>query len=133
MPQSPDIGKNSDGGICVFRISGQSLIKENYQNFRTSDDIGMKLGTVTKWWRHVGKFWHHYHFLDLWPIWSNPEARFLEHSLTKFTFSLTVTIYLTKTENGIKKSLTQLSHYCFEYCFCKKRWLFAKKYWHQQN
>ena len=41
--QSPDIGKNSNGGIFVFRISGQSLIKS-----RTSDDIDMKPGPVTK-------------------------------------------------------------------------------------
>ena len=43
LPQSPDIGQNSD-----FRISGQSLIKENCHNSRTSDDIDMKLGPVTK-------------------------------------------------------------------------------------
>ena len=47
-PQSPDIGQNSDGGISDFRISGQSLIKGNCHNFRTSDDIGMKLGPETK-------------------------------------------------------------------------------------
>ena len=29
-------------------ISGQSLIKENCPNSRTSDDINMKLGGVTK-------------------------------------------------------------------------------------
>ena len=32
----------------------------------------------------------------------------------KLTFSLIVPFYLTKTENKIKKSLTQLSYYCFE-------------------
>ena len=32
----------------------------------------------------------------------------------KLTFSLIVIYYLTKTESRIKKSLTQLSHYCFE-------------------
>ena len=47
-PQSPDIEKNSDGGISDFRISGQSLIKENGHNSRTSDDIDMKFGPVTK-------------------------------------------------------------------------------------
>ena len=47
-PQSPDIGQNSDGGISDFRISGQSLIKENCRNSRTSDDIDMKLGPITK-------------------------------------------------------------------------------------
>ena len=48
LPQSPDIGQNSDGGISDFRISGQSLIKENCYNSRTSDDFDMKLRPVTK-------------------------------------------------------------------------------------
>ena len=46
--QSPDIGQNSDGDIFDFRISGQSLVKENCHNSRTSYDINMKLGSVTK-------------------------------------------------------------------------------------
>ena len=48
VPQSPNIGKNSDGSFANFRISGQSLIKVNCHNSRTSDDIDMKLGPVTK-------------------------------------------------------------------------------------
>ena len=39
LSQSSDIGQNSDGGISDFRISGQSLIKENCHNSRASDDI----------------------------------------------------------------------------------------------
>ena len=46
--QSPDIGQNSDGGISDFQISGQSLIKENCHNSRTSDDINVKLRPLTK-------------------------------------------------------------------------------------
>ena len=46
-PQSPDIGQNSDRDYFDFRIFGQSLIKENLHNSRTSDDIDMKLGPVT--------------------------------------------------------------------------------------
>ena len=46
--ESPDIGQNSDGVSSDFQISGQSLIKENYHNFRTSNDIDMKLGLGTK-------------------------------------------------------------------------------------
>ena len=46
--QSPDIGQNSDGGICDFQIYGQSLIKINCHNSWTSDDIGMKLEPETK-------------------------------------------------------------------------------------
>ena len=48
MSQSPDIGKNSDVGISNFRISGQSVIKENCHNSGTGGDIDMKLGLVTK-------------------------------------------------------------------------------------
>ena len=48
LPQSSDIGQNSDGVISDLRISCQSLIKENCHNSRTSDDIYMKLGSVTK-------------------------------------------------------------------------------------
>ena len=43
-----DIGQNSYVGISNLLIFGQSLIKENFHNSRTSDDIEMKLGVVTK-------------------------------------------------------------------------------------
>ena len=33
---------------------------------------------------------------------------------SKVMFSVIVTFFLTKTENRSKKSLTELSHYCFE-------------------
>ena len=48
MPQSPDIKQNSDGGISDFRISGESLIKENCHRSGASYDIDMKLGPVTR-------------------------------------------------------------------------------------
>ena len=48
LPQSPDIGQNSDGGISDFQISCQPFIEENCHNSRTSDDIYVKLGPVTK-------------------------------------------------------------------------------------
>ena len=47
-PQSPDVGQNSEGGISDFWISGESLRKESCHNSRTSDDIDMKLGALTK-------------------------------------------------------------------------------------
>ena len=46
--KSPDIEKNPNGGFFDFRISVQSLIKVNYKNSRTSEDIEMKPGPVTK-------------------------------------------------------------------------------------
>ena len=42
------LSKTQDGSIFDFHISGQSLINENWPNSRTSDDIDMKLGMVTK-------------------------------------------------------------------------------------
>ena len=32
----------------------------------------------------------------------------------KLTFALRASLYLTKSENRTKKSITQVSHYCFE-------------------
>ena len=46
-PQSPYIGQNPDMGISNFWISGQFIIKKT-RNSRTSDDIDVKLGPVTK-------------------------------------------------------------------------------------
>ena len=48
LPQSPDIGQNADGDISDFQISGQSLMNENCHKSRTSHDIDIKLGPVTK-------------------------------------------------------------------------------------
>ena len=48
LSKSPDMWHNSDGGISDFRIPGQSLIKGNCHNSRTSEDIDMKVGPVTK-------------------------------------------------------------------------------------
>ena len=46
LPQSLNIGKNTDGGVSDFRVSDQSLIKENYRNFGSSHNIDMKLAPV---------------------------------------------------------------------------------------
>ena len=42
------LGKTQTGVFPILRTSGQSLIKGNCHNYRTSDDIDMKLGPVTK-------------------------------------------------------------------------------------
>ena len=47
-PSLQIFGEKSDGSISDFQISGQSFIKENCHNSRTSDDTDMKLGSVTK-------------------------------------------------------------------------------------
>ena len=43
LPQSPDVGQNSEGDKSDFQISDQSLIKEDCHNSRTSNDIDMNL------------------------------------------------------------------------------------------
>ena len=48
MTQSPDIGLNSDGGVSNFQTSGQPFIEKNCYNSRTSNDIDVKLGPVTR-------------------------------------------------------------------------------------
>ena len=82
LPYSPDVGENTEERISDFRISGQSLVKENYHNSRTSDIdnqyIDTKLGSVTKLAKRDKKC--HCHFPNLWLIWSNPEAGFWTHS-----------------------------------------------------
>ena len=83
LPQSPDIGQNLGGGISDFRISGQFL--ENCHNFKTSNDIDLKLGPVTKTDKKntttskifgddvmLTDFDIIVIFYDLWAIWSNP-------------------------------------------------------------
>ena len=84
LPQSPDIGQNSDRGISDFWISDESLIKVNFHNSKTSDDIDMKLGTVTKVDKRdkaTSKKFGNDVFSNLWAIWSNSEAGFWTHSL----------------------------------------------------
>ena len=43
LPQSPDVGQNSEGDKSDFQISDQSLIKEDCHNSGTSNDIDMSL------------------------------------------------------------------------------------------
>ena len=124
--QSPDVGQNSDGGISDFRISGQSLIKENCYNSRTSDDIDMKLGPVTKLDKRnkttsknltltsCRKIVTSLSFFGFLANLEQSGGRIPDTESAKVMFSVIVTFCLTKTENRTKKSLTQLSHYCFE-------------------
>ena len=90
----------------------------------------MPMSIKSWWWCCINKLWCHYHFSDLWLIWSNLESRFQMHDLWMIlTFSSIPTL---KTENRAelknnKKSLTQLSCYCFKVLFLPKIQIFAKK------
>ena len=122
-PESPDIGQNSDEGVADFRISVESFINKNT---RTSYDIHIKLGPVTKLdkgntemsktfdddaCRQIVMSLYFFQFMDN----SQPSGNRIPDAWSiKLTFSLiTITFYLTKIENRTKKSLTQLSYYCF--------------------
>ena len=110
-PQFPDIEQNSDGGIFNFWISDQIF----YKNIvRISNDIDMKLQPVRNLDKRntttPNKFDDKVVPANWSLIWSNPEPGIWTLGLT---FLSIATFYLAKTENKTKKSLTQLSHYCF--------------------
>ena len=85
----PDTDQNSDR---VFSISGflvKSLISKNCPNSKTSNNIDMKLGPVTKLDEKNTTTSKKFDddvvlanddvivtFSNLWPIWSNQEAKF---------------------------------------------------------
>ena len=80
-------------GVSNFQISGQSLTKVICHNSRTSNDIDMKFGPLTKIEKRnktVSKI------LENHVMQANCE---ITQSI-KFTFSLTAAFYLTKTENN---------------------------------
>ena len=110
-------------GVFPIPISDQLLIKENCHNSRTSDDIDMKLGPTTKFNRRkssvkkIRRCWQIVMSLSFFQFKANLElsgSRIPGTWFVKLTFSLIVTCYSTKTANRTKKSLTQLSNYCFE-------------------
>ena len=80
--------------ISDFWISGQSLIQENCQNSRASNDIDMKLGPVNKLYKRSmetskkidddvmpGNCVAIIIFSNLWPIWSILETGFQTYDL----------------------------------------------------
>ena len=125
MPQSPNIGQNSHGDISDFWIFGQSLKKENCHNSRISNNIDIKLISLTKLDKGnmtTSKFDNGvisvncdvnsvFQFMD------NLEqfgSRIPDAWSIKLTYSLIVSFCLTKPENRTKKSLKQFSKYCFD-------------------
>ena len=111
-PSLQILGKpTSDGGISDIQISGQSLIKENCHNSRTSDDIDMKVGSVTKFDKRNKTASKN---SDNEQKIQQSGGRIPDTESVKVVLSVIVTFCLTKTENRTKKYLTQLSHYCFE-------------------
>ena len=118
--------QNSDWGISDFWLTGQSLMKINCHNSRTSDDIDMKLRPVTKidkrnktmskhlTMRLCRKIVTSLPFLQYMANSEQSKSRILDALSVKLIFLLIVIFYLAKTEIMSKKSLKKLSHYCFE-------------------
>ena len=112
-PSPQVVSKTQTAG---FSISGRSLINEKCHNSRTSNDTDMKFGPVTK--------------LDIRKV---PMSKKLDDNVMSANYDIIVhfsiscqfgaiqkpeIFYLTKIKNRIKKSLTQLSCYCFEWRYC---------------
>ena len=126
-PQSPDIGEILDGSISDFRISGQSLIKENCRNSRTSDDMDMKLRPVIKFDKRKKTLSKRFDddfmsanrdAIDIFPIYGQSGAiRMPDPGRTVCKINIFINsnlLSLQKLKAELKKSLTQSSHYCFE-------------------
>ena len=117
----------------------KSLIKENYHKSRNSDDMDMKLRPVTKLYNRNKTTSKNFDddimsencgIIIIFLIYGQFGAiRNLDSKSAKLMFSLIVTFYLTKIEKRTKKSLPQLSQYCFDlrYYFCQKTVIFCKK------
>ena len=114
------LGKTQTGGISDFRISVQFLIKINWHNSRTSDDIDMEVGPITKLDKRNKRISKKMTImscrqivtsLSLFRFMANLEqsgSRILDAQSVKLTFSLIATFYLKKTENRTNTGLILL-------------------------
>ena len=120
----------------VFLVSG-FLIKffkdKNCVNSRTSYDIDMKLGRLSKlgkrnimaskrWLRLCRQIMTSLSFFWIASNLEQSSCRIPNARSMVFTFSLVTNIHLTKAGNRTEKSFLQLSQYCFE-----KKALFSTK------
>ena len=124
------LDKTLTGVFSIYRFLVKSFINKNCQNSRTSNDIDLKLGQVTKLdkrnttrLKHLTKtscqqamtlfFFGFVVDFDVWSI--------------ILKFSLIATSYVTKIQNRTKKSLIQLSYYCFQLRYYFTEFLQRKK------
>ena len=109
--------------LVYFQFLVKFLLYKNFHNFKTSNNIDMKLEPVNKlnrntttskeiWrWRRVGKLWRRCHFFRFGQFGIIRKPKIRTHRLF-LKFSLITTFCATKTENRTKISLTQPSYYC---------------------
>ena len=135
LPQSPDIGQNSDRGIYNFWISGQFCIIKNFDNSIANHDIDMKLGPAIKLDKKntaTSKTFDNYIILvnsdaivffsiyGQFAVIQKLDSRCMVYKTYIFNNN---NFLLAKTKNGTKKSLTQLSAIALS-----KGTIFTKKY-----
>ena len=117
------LGKNQTG---VFPISGFLVNSLYYPNSRTRDDIVMKLASVTKLDKRnkttskklmmtsCQQTVTSFSFFEFMANLEPSRRRIPDAEFVKLTFPLQVTVSRTNTESRTKKSLAQISHYCFK-------------------
>ena len=101
-------------GYFQFMDFSSITYSKNCHNSRTTDNVDIKFEPATKletttsknWeWPHISKLWCHLEQSRDWI----PDA----WSVNTYIFN-NINLFLTKTENRTKKSLTQLSCHLFE-------------------
>ena len=117
------LGKNQTG---VFPISGFLVNSLYYPNSRTRDDIVMKLASVIKLDKRnkttskklmmtsCQQTVTSFSFFEFMANLEPSRRRIPDAEFVKLTFPLQVTVSRTNTESRTKKSLAQISHYCFK-------------------
>ena len=90
-PSIQMLNKTQTGVFQISRFLVKSLINKNCQNPGTNNDIGMKLGPVTKLGKRktstkfddnvVSVNYYLIIFSELWLTWRNPEPKFQTHGL----------------------------------------------------
>ena len=109
-------------------------MNKNCSNSRTSNDVDIRLGPVTKldkWKRAKSinltmsscrQILTSLSFFGSLASLKQSRSRIPDAWSVRLTFLVTVTFYLTKAENRTKISPSQFSYYCFElrYYFCQK-------------
>ena len=112
-------------GFFRFQDFCSNSLKVNCYYSRTIDDINMKLGPVTKLDKRsqttskkmmtsCRQIVTSLSFFRLIANLEQSRSRIPDELSVKLTFSLTVTFFLTKTENRTEKFLSKLPHYCSE-------------------
>ena len=118
-PSLQILSKTQTQVFPISRFQVNPFIKENCHNSRANNDINMKLRLLTKLDKRNKTKSKKLTLksLSFFRLLANLEqsgGQIPDTESAKVMFSVIVTFCLTKTENRTKKSLTQLSHYCFE-------------------